>query len=217
MKKRARRGRRKKALAQEEPHRACVTCRTSSPQPTMLRFARAPDGLVAFDVRGRLPGRGAWVCAQPGCLTGACQKGAFGRAFEAPCVVEPGLVERVASLLTEEFLALLGLLRRQSAVAAGRDEALRVRSTARAVLVASDLSERSRREVDEGFAGVPVVEGPPMEAVGHAMGVRPVGVVALLPGALTDRLLQEANRLGGVLGRAVGTSSSPVASADEGR
>ena len=59
-------GKGRKALgltAYDGPVRMCIVCRKSGGPDEHLRFARSPDGAVGFDVKARLPGRGAWVCA----------------------------------------------------------------------------------------------------------------------------------------------------------
>ena len=34
----------------------------------LVRLVRTPDGAVMLDARGKLPGRGAYVCPEPQCL-----------------------------------------------------------------------------------------------------------------------------------------------------
>ncbi len=44
---------------------------------------RRPDGEIVLDPTGRLPGRGAYLCAdRPACLELAIAKGALGRALK---------------------------------------------------------------------------------------------------------------------------------------
>lgn len=50
------------------PMRRCVLCRTSLPQADLLRFVLG-EGAYQFDDRGRLGGRGTWVCRP--CATNA--------------------------------------------------------------------------------------------------------------------------------------------------
>src|SRR5688572_28021735 len=89
----------------------------------MLRFARAPDGAVGFDVRAQLPGRGAWTCASEACVRKAVDREAFQRAFDAPVIAKADeLAAQVRATLTAEALAGLGMLRRTGTLAAGRDD-----------------------------------------------------------------------------------------------
>ena len=46
-------------------------------------MVRTPDGSVRFDPTGRANGRGAYVCRDEACVTGAAGRGGLGRALEA--------------------------------------------------------------------------------------------------------------------------------------
>lgn len=191
-------GKRRKALDHDEPFRTCVACRASRPRDEMLRFARAPDGALGFDVRARLPGRGAWTCARPECVRRAVEKGGFERAFEAPVLARPApLADTVAATLAGEVSAGLGLLRRAGRLAAGRDDVQRAleAGTVTALVLSRDLSERTRREVATRAGQLPVVPGPSQEEVGRAVGRKPTGVLGLLGGPRAEVLLQDLRRL----------------------
>jgi predicted RNA-binding protein YlxR (DUF448 family) len=45
---------------------------------------REPDGRVILDLTGRSNGRGAYVCRDEACIATAIDRGALGRALEAP-------------------------------------------------------------------------------------------------------------------------------------
>ncbi len=53
-----------------------------------MRVVRLPDGRVVLDEGGRLAGRGAYVCRDPACRTGALAKGAVARALGLPLTPE---------------------------------------------------------------------------------------------------------------------------------
>lgn len=69
-----------------DPQRTCLGCRAKKDQADLKRLAltRAEDGSlqVVWDPRGRLGGRGAWLCPEAECLTAAIKKRAFSRAFK---------------------------------------------------------------------------------------------------------------------------------------
>ena len=48
----------------------------------LIRVVRSPEGAVSLDFRGKLPGRGAYVCPAAACLTRARKSKALERAFE---------------------------------------------------------------------------------------------------------------------------------------
>lgn len=64
--------------------RQCIACRSISPIDRLWRFIRQPDGLVEFDPKNQLYGRGAYICQKDECLKQAIQRKAFTRAFKKP-------------------------------------------------------------------------------------------------------------------------------------
>jgi predicted RNA-binding protein YlxR (DUF448 family) len=67
------------------PQRTCIGCRKVRPKASLLRLVRGTDGRVEVDERGAAPGRGAYVCPDPGCLGKAFSAGRLGHAFKRPC------------------------------------------------------------------------------------------------------------------------------------
>ena len=63
------------------PMRQCLGCREMKPKRELLRVVRSPEGEVALDPRGKLPGRGAYVCRNPECLKKAQKARRFERAL----------------------------------------------------------------------------------------------------------------------------------------
>jgi uncharacterized protein len=50
--------------------------------------ARGPDGLLVLDPRGRMAGRGAYLCPSPACLQAAVKRRSFDRSFRQPVAKE---------------------------------------------------------------------------------------------------------------------------------
>ena len=53
--------------SRKTPQRTCCGCREVHDKRDMTRIVRAPDGTVSVDPKGRLAGRGTYICAKPGC------------------------------------------------------------------------------------------------------------------------------------------------------
>jgi predicted RNA-binding protein YlxR (DUF448 family) len=70
-------------LGPPRPVRTCVGCRVREHPAELLRVV-AVDGVVIPDLRRRLPGRGAWLHPDLGCLGAAERRRAFGRALRVP-------------------------------------------------------------------------------------------------------------------------------------
>ena len=64
------------------PMRQCVGCREMKPKKELIRVVRSPEGAVSLDFKGKLPGRGAYVCPDPACLARARKSKALERALE---------------------------------------------------------------------------------------------------------------------------------------
>ena len=75
------------------PERTCIATRETHPRAALLRFVLAPGGEVVFDLKGDLPGRGAWVKPARDALEEAIGRRAFSRAFRAQVTVPADLPE----------------------------------------------------------------------------------------------------------------------------
>ncbi|WP_221193272.1 YlxR family protein [Mycolicibacterium iranicum] len=67
------------------PVRTCIGCRRRELAVELLRVVAVDKGngswAVTVDEARRLPGRGAWLHPDPGCLHAAVRRRAFGRAL----------------------------------------------------------------------------------------------------------------------------------------
>jgi len=87
------------------PIRTCVACRTTDEKRDLLRVVRQPDGSLHYDPKGKLSGRGAYVCAEARCIALARKQKKLERALkvsEVPEEVFAALSARAAALKTEE-------------------------------------------------------------------------------------------------------------------
>ena len=70
------------------PQRQCVGCRGMKNKRDLIRVVRSPEGTFSLDFKGKLPGRGAYVCPDPACLAKARKSRALERAFETAIPAE---------------------------------------------------------------------------------------------------------------------------------
>ena len=63
------------------PMRQCVGCREMKAKKELIRVVRSPEGEINLDFKGKLPGRGAYVCPAAACLAKARKARALERAF----------------------------------------------------------------------------------------------------------------------------------------
>ena len=86
------------------PMRMCVGCREMKPKKELLRVVRSPEGEISFDLTGRKPGRGAYVCHSSECLLRAVKQKQLERAFSAPVSdeVRDALAKQINDLPKEQ-------------------------------------------------------------------------------------------------------------------
>ena len=63
------------------PQRTCVICRTTTAKRGLVRVVRTPEGALVVDSRGKISGRGAYLCPRPGCFGSGHARGAVVRAL----------------------------------------------------------------------------------------------------------------------------------------
>ncbi len=63
------------------PTRTCIGCRMLFPKKQLLRIVRTPEGEVQLDLKGKVSGRGAYVCSAP-CIEKAVSGKQLERALQ---------------------------------------------------------------------------------------------------------------------------------------
>ena len=64
------------------PQRQCVGCREMKDKKALIRVVRSPEGAISLDFKGKMPGRGAYVCPDAQCLKKARKSRALERALD---------------------------------------------------------------------------------------------------------------------------------------
>jgi len=52
----------------KKPQRMCTGCGEMKDKSTLLRVVLTPEGQILFDMKGKVSGRGAYVCKNAECL-----------------------------------------------------------------------------------------------------------------------------------------------------
>ncbi|HYZ27220.1 MAG TPA: RNA-binding protein [Geminicoccaceae bacterium] len=187
------------ALRPEASERRCLVTREVKEPDRMIRFVLDPAGRVVPDVDGRLPGRGMWLSADRNVLNKAVAANLFARAARARVQVEADLAAQVERLLVGRALDCLGLARRAGQVAMGFDQVRAcLRSSAAAVLIAAaDSAVDGRRKLRRLASDLPVITAFSKAELGAALGREGVVHVAVAPGGLARRLINDVRRLAG--------------------
>jgi len=117
----------------------------------MIRFVARPDGLLVPDLKGNLPGRGAWLTASRKVLEEAIRRKAFARSLKQDVRLADNMPDMLDHLLARAALSSLSLARRGGGVITGM---LKINIAIRAgevamVLHAREAAEDGRRKIDQ--------------------------------------------------------------------
>lgn len=84
-----------------QPTRSCVACRRKRPKGELLRFVLSEASELTPDFGALLPGRGAYLCREAGCIESISRPEAFMRAFrlKSPPGLRDGVREYVFGVL----------------------------------------------------------------------------------------------------------------------
>ena len=66
----------------KKPVRMCVGCRERFLKLELIRVVRTPEGEILIDSKGKISGRGAYLCKNAECLAKAYKSKALQRALE---------------------------------------------------------------------------------------------------------------------------------------
>lgn len=83
------------------PQRTCVACRTIGGKRGLIRLVRRPDGSVAVDETGRLPGRGAYLCRKAECWQNGAGKLEYSLKIRLSPADKESLIARGKELVAE--------------------------------------------------------------------------------------------------------------------
>ena len=86
-------------MPKHTPLRQCLGCREMKPKAELVRVVRSPEGMVSVDLRGKAPGRGAYVCRSADCLKKALRSRAVGRALGVE--IPPEIYDALAAQMEE--------------------------------------------------------------------------------------------------------------------
>ena len=182
--------------------RTCVVCRGKEGSDELVRLALAPDGALFLDMRGKMPGRGAWVHGSRACLDALKERPALaGRALKAnvgAADLVPALREATVAALLDglSFAAAAGVL------IGGHDQLegeLRA-GTILEVVVASDASERTVNDLRNAAApNVPFTQVPyDRDTLGQRVGKGARAALGVQRSRAAHHLLVQLRRLRGL-------------------
>ncbi|TVR09388.1 MAG: RNA-binding protein [Salinarimonadaceae bacterium] len=198
----ARRGR---GVPRKEPLRTCIVTREVRPAHELIRFAVSPEGEVVPDLRGTLPGRGAWVAARRDAVEIAVRKRAFARAFKAPVKTPDGLADAIDAAMLVDLRQALAMANKAGAVVTGfhKVEGAAQGETIAALVHAAEAAPDGRRKIGQALRrrhgeadeSIPVIDFLSGDDLDLALGRSHVIHAALVAGAGSRGFLERWRRL----------------------
>ena len=181
------------------PERKCLATGETQPKAGLIRFVLGPDAQVFPDVMGKLPGRGVYVTSTREALEMAVKKKLFARGFKAQVVVPDGLVEEVERQVLKRVVDLISLARKSGDAIAGYEKVKDwlIKEEARVLIQATDGSGRGKSKLSTPHRGK-YIGWLTADELGQAFGRETVIHAALSSGGLSQRVVEEAQRLQGL-------------------
>ena len=181
------------------PERKCIATGDVQPKHGLIRFVVGPDVTIVPDIMGKLPGRGIYVSADRVALEKAVSKGLFSRSAKAPVKVPDDLVNEVEHQLARRVIDLISLQRKAGKAVAGYEKVKNwlQMEEAQVLIQAVDGSGRGKSKLSTPHYGT-YIGWLTADELGLAFGRQTVIHGALASGGLTQRVVEEAQRLKGV-------------------
>lgn len=140
------------------PLRRCILTGERATQAALVRLAIGPDGTIAPDIRGKAPGRGAWIGVNAAQLSEAQSKGklrgALARAYKGAALSLPDdLSVQIEAELKKAVLSRLGLESRAAYLLTGSEKIANAARSGQvyALYHANDASEDGRKKLDQAW------------------------------------------------------------------
>lgn len=175
-----------------QPGRTCVACGRLAPAAELMRVTALPEGGLVLDWRRRLGGRGAWVCAERGCIERAVRERRFDRVLRArpdyPAAAD--LVAAAREACERRIDTLLQSARGAGALLAGTDAVAGglARGVVRFLLLAEDAAAGPAMLDRAGRAWVPAAAGFDKRRLGELLRRPDTGVIGITDAGLARAL-----------------------------
>jgi hypothetical protein len=187
------------------PERLCAVTRQNLDPKDLIRFVLSPDGLVVPDLDRRLPGRGVWISCDRRLIEKAIATHTFAKSLKVKAEAPADLAQLLDDLIVKRVAGTLSLANKAGLAIAGFEKIFTAleKGPVRAVLHGTDAAADGRSKIDRKYKAIQASRGMPAAIVdvltvaqmSLAIGRGSVVHAALIPGGLSDRFLEEAERL----------------------
>ncbi|MFA7306454.1 MAG: RNA-binding protein [Hyphomicrobium sp.] len=187
------------------PERMCAVSRQSLDLNLLIRFVLSPDGAVVPDLERRLPGRGVWIGCDRRLVEKAVKANTFTKSLKTRAEVSSDLAERVDGLMVKRLMGTLSLANKAGIALSGFEKVSTAldKGPVAVVLHGAEASPDGRSKIDRKFKAIQgsrgltasIVDVLSIDQMSLAIGRGSVVHAALTPGGLSERFLEEAERL----------------------
>jgi len=208
-----------RAISRGEVTRRCAVTRETRPEHELLRFVADADGVIWFDLKRKLPGRGVWVTASRPVLGEAVKRKAFNRSLRRSVTTPADLPERVETALRRDALNRLSLANKAGQAVMGFAKVAKAidDGKAAALVHAEEAAPDGCRRLDRKFLAqggqsasrAARIFRLPLEALSQALGRDNVNHAASLRGGAGAGFIAAAMRLSQFTGDGTAVTAGP--------
>ena len=183
----------------KESERKCSATGQVLSKSKLIRFVLGPDSVIYPDPENKLPGRGIWVKADRSAILKAEKGRLFSRAAKQSADCLENLAEQVEKLIANRIIQLIGLSRKSGQCICGYEKVKDwlKKDIAKVLIQSSDGSYREKSRLrtpnDGNYIG-----WLSSKELGKAFGRENITHCALASGGLTQRIVEDAQRLKGL-------------------
>ena len=192
----------KRTAGKKTSQRKCLVTGESFEKENLLRFVRSPDGILTFDVNGKLPGRGAYVVPTIEALRAALKKNLFAKSFKDKTSVPDNLAAQVVQQIRHAALQYLAMARRAGRAVAGSEkcEEFARKHALAGVIQASDAGHDSHQTARHLAGSQPLITEFNRDELGHIFGREQAVVVAVAQSGVAKQFFSAIARLDALKG-----------------
>ena len=179
--------------------RKCIATGQVLSKGELVRFVVGPNNILYPDPENKLPGRGIWVKADRSAIAKAEREKLFSQASKQSANCIENLPEQVEKLITNCITNLIGLSRKSGQCVGGYEKVKDwlKKDMVKVLIQSSDGSnrEKSRLKTPEDGSFIGWLTS---KELGKAFGRENITHCALASGGLTQRIVEDAQRLRGL-------------------
>ena len=182
-----------------ESERKCIATGQLLSKGELVRFVVGPNNILYPDPENKLPGRGIWVKADRSAIAKAVKEKLFSKAAKRSAYCIENLAEQVENLMTNRIIKLIGLSRKSGQCVGGYEKVKDwlKKDMVKVLIQSNDGSnrEKSRLKTPEDGSFIGWLTS---KELGKAFGRENITHCALASGGLTQRIVEDAQRLRGL-------------------